>query len=304
MQKIVQIDGGIGRVLCSTYAINTLAEQHETIVITTWPEVFHNNPNVLKIYGMNREYIWDDVIRYGDFIFPEPYFKRAYYTQEHHLSQSFNDILLDDPIFTLPKLYLSPQETQWGNNFVKNIRSQFFGKSIIAFQPFGASAILENGLVLDVTNRSLSMDAVIFIADNLKDVILVNCGHIAIDHKNVWQNNFTLRELFSVIAACDYVFTIDSMLSHVGAAFQKTGVLLLGATYSKNVGYPNYATLQRDGYPKNYYPNRFVGFVDKNKGAMDYSASECDMLLSIINEKKFPQTFGEAIELSNNNKMS
>ena len=305
MQKIVQIDGGIGRVLCATQALNTLSEQNEVVVITTWPDVFTNNPNIFKVYGLNREYIWEDVIRHGDFLYPEPYFKRQYYNQEHHLSQSFNDILINDPKFSFPKIYLSPQETLWGVNFVKNIKSQFCGSLILAFQPFGASAVLENGDVIDTTHRSLSMDAVRFIADNLKDVILVNCSHIAINHKSIWQANFTVRELFSVVAACDNIFTIDSMLNHVGAAFQKTGILLLGSTYSKNVGYPNYTILQRDGYPKNYFPNRFSGFVDKNKGAMDFKASEYDMLISLINDRKFFLTFGEALEAleKNNNEL-
>jgi len=305
MQKIIQIDGGIGRVLCTTHALNILSEQQEVIVLTTWPEVFFNNPNILKVYGLNREYIWDDVIRHGDFIYPEPYFKREYYTQEHHLSQAFNNILLNDSVFSFPKLYLSPQEMQWGKNFIINIRAQFPKHLILAFQPYGASATITDGIVIDPTNRSLSSDSVRYIADNLKDVILLNCSHIPIDHRKVWQASFTVRELFAVVAACDHIFTIDSMLSHVGAAFQKTGILLLGSTFSRNVAYPNYTTLQREGYPKSYYPNRFSGFVDKNKGAMDFTASEYDMLITLLNEKKFPLTFGDVVEanreLSDNN---
>ena len=308
MQKIIQIDGGVGRVLCSTHALSVLSEQNEVIVITSWPEVFQHNPHTFKVYGMNREYIWDDVIRHGDFVYPEPYFSKNYYTQEYHLSQSFNSILNDTPKFGTPQIYLTPQEIEWGTNFVKNIRSQFFGKLIVAFQPFGASAVVDNNIVTDATFRSVSMDAAWFIAENVKDIIFVNCSHINMDHRNVWQANFTLRELFAVVHACDNVFTVDSMLSHVGAAFQKTGVLLLGSTFSKNVGYPNYMTLQRDGYPKNYYPNRFSGFVDKNKGAMEFTASEFDMLLSILNERKFPLTFSDVvegkIELSNNDTLS
>jgi len=308
MQKIIQIDGGIGRVLCATHALNTLSEQDEIVVLTTWPDVFINNPNILKTYGLNREYIWDDVIRHGDFRYPEPYFTRKYYTQEYHLSQAFNSILLDDPKFTFPKLYLTPQEVIWGKGFVNNIKTQFCGRLIVAFQPFGASAINTEGIITDETCRSLSMDSVRFIADNLKDVILINCSHISIDHRNVWQASFTIRELFAVVAACDHVFTVDSMLNHVGAAFQKTGVLLLGSTFSKNVAYPNYTTLQREGYPKSYYPNRFSGFVNRNKGAMDYTASEYDMLINLINDKKFPLTFGDVVEanreLSDNNTLS
>lgn len=308
MQKVIQIDGGIGRVLCSTGALETLAEQHEVVVITTWPDVFLHNPKIFKIYGMNREYIWDDVIRHGDFMYPEPYFKKEYYNQQCHLSQAFNTIINGIDKFHFPNIYLTPQETQWGIGFIKNIKSQFVGKTIIAFQPFGAMASNHDGIVADNTHRSLTMEAVRYIADNLKDVILVNCSHIPIDHRNVWQANFTLRELFAVVSACDHVLTIDSVLSHIGAAFQKTGILLLGSTYSSNVGYPNFTTLQREGYPKNYVPNRFTGFVDKNKDAMNFSASEYDTVLSLINERKIPLTFGEALEanreLLNNNALS
>jgi hypothetical protein len=75
---------------------------------------------------------------------------------------------------------------------------------------------------------------------------------------------------------------------HVGAAFNKVGIVFFGGTYPENLGYSNYRMVVRDGYPKSYIPNRFSGFIDKNKGALDFNTSEIEEIVKIINTHNFP----------------
>jgi hypothetical protein len=143
---VVQIDGGIGRVLCSVPAVEKLSKTRDVIVITSHPEIFWHNPYIYKVYGLGREYIWDDVIKNGEFLYPEPYYNYKYYTQEHHLIQSF-DMLLNGGTgkFYTPKIYLTRDEIIWASEFIK-LRRVDSGKNRVAMlQCFGSSAKIVDG---------------------------------------------------------------------------------------------------------------------------------------------------------------
>lgn len=283
---VVQVDGGIGRVLCSTHAIIQLAKRQDVVVLTSCPEVFWNNPSVHKVYGLsNNDYLWDDVIRHGEFFYPEPYHNYKYYTQRHHLSQSFNFLLNGDEEFSEPKLFLTQEERLWASEFIEARRKD--GKRPVAMlQWCGAGVQSEDGR--DPSYRSLSKDAVRQLVTQT-EVTYINASHLSLEGQmNVWQQQFTLRQIFALTEQCDFVVTVDSCLSHIGAAFHRRGILILGGTYSQNVGYPNYRIVSRDNYPKAYHPNRFKGFIpDVNLGAMDFSKEECQQLIEILNKQEF-----------------
>jgi len=289
---ILQLDGGIGRVLCATPAIKRLAERtgQKLNIITGHPDALHENPHVHKIYNLDHAYLWEDVVRHGEFINPEPYHNHLYYNQQHHLIQSFNYLINDKcEDFTPPLLYLSCEEKRWGEELVAARRADSGNtKPIVVLQAFGASASYDvgTGEFKDNSYRSLPMDRTNFLLKQLEnDCIFINASHIPLLQDNVWQQPFTLRQLFSVIAACDFVVSVDSFASHAGAAFGKSGILFIGGTYGQNVGYSNYIMIHRDDYPKAYFPNRFFGFVDKqNEGALDFSDTELIAIAQTIRQ--------------------
>ena len=284
---VVQLDGGIGRIICATSAIEILAKERKVIVLTSYPEIFWNNPNIYKVYSLSREYLWDDVIRHGEFRFPEPYYNHLFYNQKQHLIQSF-DMLLNggDGRFYNPKIYLSSDEVKWASDFIAT-RKKESGKDIAMLQCFGSTARVEDGKTIDPSNRSLPVNVVNVICRN-SNCIYINASHIPIDLANVWQQTFTLRQIFALTAHCDFVVSIDSFLMHLGAACNKVGIAFFGGTYPENLGYPNYKMVVRDGYPKSYMPNRFAGFIDENTGALDFSTEEIEQILKVINDRNFP----------------
>lgn len=282
---VVQVDGGIGRVLCSTHAIIQLAKKRKVVVLTSCPEVFWHNPSVHKVYGLsNNDYLWDDVIRQGEFLYPEPYHNYKYYNQQHHLSQSFNFLLNGEEEFSEPKIFLTQDEKAWASEFIEARRTD--GKRPVAMlQWCGAGVQNEDGQ--DASCRSLPKSVIQQIVRT--DVTYINASHFPLTGQmNVWQQQFTLRQLFALTEQCDFVVTVDSCLSHIGAAFHRRGLLILGGTYSQNVGYPNYRIATRDGYPKAYHPNRFNGYISGvNFGAMDFSNEDCQQFIEIINKQEF-----------------
>jgi len=285
---IVQVDGGIGRVICAVPALEELAKTRKVTVLASHPEVLWNNPNIHKVYGLSREYLWDDVIKHGEFRFPEPYFSHRYYNQELHLIQSFNELLLGEAgEISKPSIYLTFEELKWGREFIDARRQEFPGKDIALIQAFGSAANIQDDLV-DPTHRSLTPHAIDFLCTKT-DTIFINASHIAINNEKVWQQEFTLRQLFSLVVSCDFIITVDSFLQHAGAALGKTGISFFGGTYPENLGYPdNFSIIRRSGYPKSYQPNRFSGFLDENKGAMEFTEDELEHIAGMINKHDFP----------------
>jgi hypothetical protein len=295
---VVQIDGGIGRVICSIPAIEKLSKSKKVIVITSHPEVFWHNPYVYKVYGLGREYLWDDVIKHGEYLYPEPYFNYKYYNQEHHLIQSF-DMLLNGGSgkFYTPKLYLTKEELSWATDFIQARRKDSGKQYVAMFQCTGSSAKLVDGNIEDTTNRSLPINIIKSIVLN-SDCVYINASNISFDMDNIWNQNFTLRELFALTACSDFIVGVDSYLMHVGAAFNKVGMVFFGGTYPQNLGYSNYRMAVREGFPKTYLPNRFSGFIDENKGALDFDSNELEVIIKTINTRNFP-TVEEVFPIAN-----
>jgi ADP-heptose:LPS heptosyltransferase len=284
IRKVIQIDGGIGRVICATAAIKRMADYGlKPIVIASHPEALWNNPHIHKLYGFNREYMWDDVIKRGDFVHPEPYHERLYYTQKEHLIHTFDRLINGNIGVPLkPLIFLTKEEETEAFNFIQHVKTQGDKKVAIAFQPFGSTAITAVDGVTDATNRSMTISGIKHLANSLSDYALVNLSHIPIDLPNVFNSQLNLRQYIAAVKACDAVFAVDSCVSHIGAAFDKKGVLAMGGTYPENLGYPDYTILMKDEYPKTYFPNRFNGFVDENQGAMDYTNEELDEAIAAL----------------------
>ena len=54
---IVQVDGGIGRVICAVPALEELAKTRKVTVLASHPEVLWNNPNIHKVYEIGRAHV-------------------------------------------------------------------------------------------------------------------------------------------------------------------------------------------------------------------------------------------------------
>lgn len=288
---VIQLDGGMGRVLCATPAIAHLKERfpdRDITVITAFPEIFEKNPAVKKTYHLNSNYLWEDVIRYGEFIFPEPYHDVWYYNQKHHLVESFDHIINGETSEDVtPKIYLDKREISWAETLVKERRADTWeGKGRVGiFQAYGAGVHSPNcggdcscsGDLDDETYRSFPTPQLESLLETLidADMVLLNASHIPIDRKGVWNGSYSTRQLMALTKAADFVITIDSFLGHVAKAFDKKCYQFLGSTFKENVSYPEFKTYQREGYPRAYTPNRFNGIIEgQNEGAMEFSKDE------------------------------
>lgn len=272
MDKVINIDGGIGRVLCAEPAISALAQTELVTVVTSWPEVFDNHPFIERIYHSNHRYLFEDVVKTRDFISPEPYQNHFYYTHKHHLIQSFDYLINGTDRMTRPAVYIQPNERE---SCITKLQPIMDGRPVVALQAFGSSAIGGAWGITDHTHRSLPSYVVEALADSSPDVLFLNCSQFKGDRPNIINQECSVRELIVVVSMCDYVISIDSLTAHLGYAYGKKGIQLLGGTYKENVGYPDtYTVVMKDGYPKSHEANRIGGSLNKNSGAMCYSQEE------------------------------
>lgn len=282
--KVFNIDGGIGRVLCATPALNQLAViGQEFVVITPWVEALANMP--YKVYHSDSSNLFEDVISKGEYFCPEPYHYAPYYRQEVHLIDAFFGTLGVQRAELAPIINITEAELDWAEQTRAKMLSDTGKEKLIAFQPFGAMAKMSEWGLVDPSHRSLSGDTAKAIADKVQSdtsALMVNMSHIASNHPNIWQQQFTLRQLFALAYKCDAVFTVDSCLSHIGAAFGLPGVLVLGPTHEKNVGYPHYDTYQREGFPKSYQANRMPSPADKNAMAMQWTEKDISNMVESV----------------------
>ena len=96
---IWHIQGGLGKNVAGTSLIKTIKETHpnrKLIMVTSWPEVYLNNPNVDRIYNLGQTpHFYEDYIENKDIIISmhEPYNQTSHITKQKHLIENWCDLM-------------------------------------------------------------------------------------------------------------------------------------------------------------------------------------------------------------------
>ena len=119
MYSIFHLEGGIGKNILATAVISSLKKsdtERKIIVVTAWPQVWFNNPNVFQVFQLGaafnfyKNYIQDqDVKIYRQ----EPYHTEGYILKKQHLILSWCEMIGVKWDGTSPKLYFSPLELEF-----------------------------------------------------------------------------------------------------------------------------------------------------------------------------------------------
>jgi hypothetical protein len=220
MYSIIEINGGIGKSIMATAVIDGIKNKYpdrNILVVTSYPEVFYNNPNVYRVFKFGEvTYFYEEYIKDKDVIFfcDEPYKSNGYLNKDRHLIKAWSE-LINVECDIKPKIYLKPLE----ENVVLNKSN--FNKPIMIFQPFGGA---NNQKHRYSWNRDIPVRQAQEIANFfsktyhiLQPVIdrhikLENCEHVSLG----------LRELFVYIKHAEIVVGIDSFAQHARKSFGGT----------------------------------------------------------------------------------
>jgi hypothetical protein len=117
--SILHCEGGIGKNILATSVVSSLKTsdpERNIIVVTAWPQVWFNNPDVFQIYPFGQQANF-----YKNFIFDkdvkiyrqEPYHTEDYILNKGHLITIWCQLLGITWNGNPPKLYFSPLEVEY-----------------------------------------------------------------------------------------------------------------------------------------------------------------------------------------------
>lgn len=301
MRKIFYLDGGAGRIVAAIPALEKYVKSHPEedvrILIGGWDNLLWGNTLLQDItYNPDTKGIFDEFIKDADVIVsPEPYRIPAYYNQKISLAQAFDYEINGTTEVDVPKLYLSKAEEKNAANLIADIKSQQKKSKTLVIQPFGRSARVDRGDVIDDSSRGLDSAAYLKLVKKLSTkynlfLFAEKQFHLPEDTYTV-KPEMDLRMWMALIEGCDYFVGCDSVGQHMARAFDKPGSVLIGSTYAINVTYPDwFQILEKEDAPKKYSPIRICGLdghlADRyNDRCMDLSDEEIDgIFMAIVND--------------------
>ena len=139
MNIVFRVNGGIGKCIASTAVCKAIKKKHpdsNLIVISGYPEVYINNPNVYKSFHFNNvQYFYTDFLegkKYKLFLH-DPYEETAYSQQNSHLLKIWCD-MYDIPYKgEQPELFLTKREVEF------NQKRYSFNKPVLLLQSNGGA---------------------------------------------------------------------------------------------------------------------------------------------------------------------
>lgn len=302
MRKVFMIDGGAGRAIAALPALEKYVKDHPKedvkIVIFGWDNLFWGNQHLQDItFGENTKGLFDLVLKDADIIVtPEPYRVPGYFKQELSLAEAFNKEINstdDHSEIGPPILYLSKAEEKTAANLIADVKNQFKKSKTIVVQPYGRSARVDRGDVIDDSSRGLDSKSYLQLVKKLSTkyniFLFAEKDFYQAEDTYTFKLEADLRTWAAVIEGCDYFVGCDSVGQHMARAFNKPGSVILGSTFAVNVTYPDWFNIiEKADINKKYSPIRLCGLdchlADRyNDVCMDFTDKEIDsMVLAIM----------------------
>lgn len=309
----VKVDGGIGRVIASTGAIQEFAKQKQkegikVNVVSSFPQLFNGLDYINRVYNIGMPYLYEDYISKGEFIEPEPYNHYLYYKEQEHIATVFNFILNGKREFIQPSIVLTENELEEAKGFIEDLKKKE-GKKILLVQPWGSQGGIqiadEKGqpkIRVDESYRSFGTGFFRKFIGDLKDDYKImsvqatamfnnqQVPQVALKDTSVF-NNPDIRKIIAVIPFVDGVIACDSFLHHASASLGTPvpTIVLWGATSEKNLGYDGQSNLRSKLVTEvepNRVPHDHVYYVNKNKGSNEFKLELIEEIKGVLNGNK------------------
>ena len=235
MNVILSIEGGIGKCVAATAVCKSIKENFSNsniIVVSAYPEVFLNNPNVSKSlqYGA-ISYFYDDYIKDKDFkvMAQNPYLHTDYINKSKHLIEVWCDMNNLPYKGYKPEIFLNQREIDF---FQKKYQSD---KPIFVLQTNGgANKDLKYSFA-----RDLPSNVVLKVIEHFSPKY--NIVHIKNEYQIGYQNTTPIttgfRDILSLTMLSEKRLLIDSFLQHSTAALNLPSTVCWITNSPKNLGY-------------------------------------------------------------------
>ena len=236
MNIIFQIDGGLGKSIMATAMVQVIKKRYKNsnlIVVTAYPDVFLNNPNVNECFrfeqmnGAYLKYIKDkDCKLFVD----EPYRNTGFLTEKEHLFETWCKIYGLKYNNEQPRIYLTQPELEYFKPFYKT------DKPIMVIQPNGGPE--QQGYKYAWT-RDIPQITVNSLIQHYKDKYSII--HIRRQDQYEYTDTFSAldgyRSIAVLLTLSEKRILMDSFSQHLAAALGKKSTICWVTTNPKVFGY-------------------------------------------------------------------
>ena len=303
-RKVFTLDGGAGRAISAIPALEKYAKAHPDedwkIVIGGWDTLFFGNPLLQdRTFSMDVKGLFETVIKDSEIVHPEPYTQWEYYNQQCSLAEAFDKVINqtdDHSDLGKPNMYLCKAEEKGAANALASVKAKQNKDITIVVQPFGRSARVDNGDIVDDSSRSIEPHVYYKLVKKLSqkyNIIFMGEGEFAkeVEEEDSYSEKPEIPDIrawAAIIEASDYFIGCDSMGQHMARAFNIPGTVILGSTYAENITYSDYfQIIENENVEKTYSPIRAVGFdshlADRlNDGLMNFDDDQINQIYNKI----------------------
>lgn len=232
---IFQINGGIGKCIAGTAvckSIKTKYPESKLIVVSGYPEVFLNNPNVDRAYAFGQQaYFYKEYIENQEILLfaHDPYLDAKHIKFEEHL------------IETWCRIYDLPVVTMTGELFLNQREVDFYTKKFVSDKPIllmqtngGGASDLKYSWARDIPSNVVNE-----VIDKYSS--MYNIVHIRRDDQMQYNGTFgvqdNFRALLVLISISEKRLLMDSFAQHASACLGKESVVLWVCNSPKVFGY-------------------------------------------------------------------
>jgi hypothetical protein len=236
MKNVVfQIDGGIGKCVAATAVLKNIKKEFPNdniIIVSGYPEVFLNNPNVYKSLQFgNVSYFYTDFIenKEVELMLHNPYLEKDYVQEKKHLIQIWSEMNGLKYNNEMPEVFLTKRELEFYQNKYRS------DKPILLMQTNGgANADLKYSFARDLPSGVVSKIVETFASE-------YNIVHIRREDQ-IGYNNTTpitagFREILALTLLSSKRLLIDSFLQHACAALNMSSTVCWITNSPKVLGY-------------------------------------------------------------------
>lgn len=245
MYSIFHIEGGIGKNILATAVIESLKKsdpEREIIVVSAWPQVWFNNPNVSKIYPIGQvANFYKNYIKEKDTkIFRlDPYHTEDYILNKKHLIEIWCDLIGVKCLTLKPQLYFSPLELDnVMNKMLTNVSKPIFilhtngGGGGPKSRPYSWYRDIPVQNATEIVDH-FKRDYHIYHIGYQNQQVLPGCHKLTLETREILAAvNFSRKRLL-----------IDSFSQHAAAAFDKKSVVCWVGNKPSVLGYETHTNV-------------------------------------------------------------
>lgn len=250
MYSIFHIEGGIGKNILATAVVSSLKKsdpERQIILVSAWPQVWFNNPDVYQIYPMGQvaNFYKNFILNQDCKVFrQDPYHHQDYILNKKHLIDVWCELVGAKNDGLGPKLYFSPLELESiRNKMLTNVTKPIFllhtNGGGANGRPYSWYRDLPVSNAIDIVNY-FKNDYHIYQIGYEKQPVIAGCHKLTLETREILAAPlFSKKRLF-----------IDSFSQHAAKAFGQQSIVCWIGNKPEILGYDSHINVFPEAKPK------------------------------------------------------